>query len=494
MPDYLTKSQYLNGHQCHKRLWYEENQRDRKPEPSLSQQRRFDQGKEVGMFARDCFPRGVLIDATAPQHAVTQTEAAIERGDTCIFEATFIFNNVLVKCDILERTANSWRIVEVKASTVNQTVNKASKIVKEEYLNDLALQKYVLTGHGLSISKTELMLINSKTCVYPELSNLFSIVDATDQVEPLMESVPHNIETFKTVLKSNDEPQDLIGEHCNKPYSCPFKAQCWKDVPKNSIFTIPGLRWKKKDKLIEKGILHLEEVQDTDLLSAKQRRYVDSVLNGEPEIDAAAIRSLISDLEYPIHFLDFETDNPAIPRFDGVRPYQQVPFQYSCHVLCHPQDESKHYEYLHTDTTDPRLSLVASLLNDVSAAGSVVVYNARFEKGVLEDLADAFPDDAPALESITARLWDLWDIFRYHYTHPDFCGSTSLKDVLPVLVPALHYGDLEVQDGMEAQAVWNLMLKAKNETAKNEWIRRLKEYCRMDTRATLDIHDVLCGL
>ena len=193
-----------------------------------------------------------MIDATASRHAVKQTEAAIKRGDTCIFEATFIFNNVLVKCDILEKDADSWRIVEVKMSTVNQTV-KASKIVKEEYLHDLALQKYVLTGYGLSISQTQLMLINSKTCVYPELSNLFIIVDATDQVDPLMESVPHNIETFKTILKGNDEPQVLIGEHCNKPYSCPFEAQCWKDVPKNSIFTIPGLRWNKKNELIEKG-------------------------------------------------------------------------------------------------------------------------------------------------------------------------------------------------------------------------------------------------
>lgn len=491
MQDYLIKSKYLNGQQCYKRLWYEENQRDKKPEKSLSQQRRFDQGKEVGVFARDCFPGGVLIDATAPRHAVKQTEAAIKRGDTCIFEATFIFNDVLVKCDILEKDVHSWRIVEVKSSTVNQTVNRASKIVKKEYLHDLALQKYVLTGHGLSISKTELMLINSKMCVYPELSNLFSIVDATDQVEPLMKSVHSDVETFKAILDRDDVPQVSIGEHCEKPHSCPFKAQCWKDVPKNTIFTIPGLRWNRKNGLIEKGILHLEEVEDTDSLNDKQRTYINSVLNGEPEIDTAAIRDLLSDLEYPIHFLDFETDNPAIPRFDGLRPYQQVPFQYSCHVLRHPQDESKHYEYLHTDTTDPRLPLVASLLNDVSAAGSVVVYNDRFEKGVLKNLADAFPEHAPGLESIVDRLWDLWDIFEHHYMHPDFCGSSSLKDVLPVLVPVLRYENLEVQDGLEAQAAWNLMLKTKDRAQRNEWIRRLKAYCQMDTRATLDIYRVL---
>ena len=450
MLNHLTKSKYLNGLQCHKRLWYEKNHPERRTNISRSEQRKFDQGEEVGILARDYFPDGVLINAIDPLTSARQTEEAIERGDTCIFEASFIFNDVFVRCDVLQKDANSWKIIEVKASTINSTVKK-SKIVKEEYLNDLAIQKYVLTGCGLSVSETKLMIINSKECVYPDLSNLFSIVDATDQVDPLINDVHSNVETFKTVLDGDDEPQVLIGEQCDKPYRCPFKTHCWEDVP--AIDSIPG---------------------------------------NQPEIDTGAIKHLLSDLGYPIHFLDFETDNPAIPRFNGLRPYQQFPFQYSCHVM-QSDGTVTHHEYLHTDESDPRKPLLESLLNHISPRGSVVVYT-LFERERLNELIDTFPQHSSALKSIINRLWDQSDIFKYYYKHPDFCGYYSLKNVLPVLVPWLGYEHLDVQEGTEAQAVWNLMLNTTSETKKNEMIEHLKAYCKLDTLATLEIHKVLCGI
>ncbi len=493
MQNDLTKSKYLSGLQCHKRLWNEVRHPDRVAGTSISQQRRFDQSNEVGILARDYFPEGVLIDAITPLVAVKQTEEAIKRGDSCIFEASFTFNDVLVKCDILQKDSNSWKIIEVKASTVNQTV-KASIINKVEYLHDLAIQKYVLTGYGLSISETQLMLINSKECFYPDLSNLFTIEDATAQVNQLMDDVPRNVEIFKTTLNGNDEPQVLIGEKCEKPYPCPFKKEhCWKDVPKRSIFTIPNLRGKK-DELVEKGIISLKDVPNDYSLSEKQRTYVRCVQTGQPEIDITAIKSLLSDLEYPIHFLDFESDNPAIPKFNGLRPYQQFPFQYSCHVL-ELDGTVTHHEYLHTDTSDPRKNLLESLLNHVSAEGSVVVYSASFEKKRLEDLAAHFPEHTLALQSIIDRLWDQLVIFQKHYMHPDFYGSYSLKDVLPVLVPSLCHENLDVvQDGQEAQTIWDQMIRTTNETEKSKMIEHLKAYCKLDTLAMLEIHKVLCDL
>lgn len=493
MPNHLTKSKYLNGLRCHKRLWYEENYRDKKPDTTISERRLFDQSKKVGILARSHFSEGVLINTTDPENAIEQTKEAIERGESCIFEAAFIFNDVLVRCDILQKDTNYWRITEIKASTVNRTI-KASKIVKEEYLHDLAIQKYVLTGHGLTISKTQLMLINSKECVYPDLSNLFAIEDATDQVDQLMDSIHSNVETFKTIFNRSDEPNVLIGEHCDKPNPCPFKTHCWKTVPKKSIFTIPRLNWEKKNKLIKKGIYSLKCLPDDFPLSQKQRAYVNSVLDGQPEIDNAVIQRLISDLEYPIHFLDFETDNPAIPRFNGLRPYQHFPFQYSCHVM-QADGSIRHHEYLHTDTSDPREQLLESLLKHISPCGSVVVYRASTEGGVLKDLAISFPEHASIFQSIIDRLWDQLVIFQNHYKHPDFGGSNSLKDVLPVLVPWLCYDNLDVvHDGEEAQAVWNLMLNTTDETEKSKLIDDLKAYCKLDTRATLEIHKVLCEL
>ncbi|MXV77674.1 DUF2779 domain-containing protein [Candidatus Poribacteria bacterium] len=494
MANYLTKSKYLSGLQCHKRLWNEVKHPNRAADTSISQKRKFDQSKEVGILARDHFTNGVLIDAIDPLVSVEQTAEAIERGDSCIFEASFIFNDVLVRCDIIQKDSNSWNIIEVKASTVNQTV-KDSRIVKVEYLHDLAIQKYVLAGHGLSISKTKLMLIDSKECVYPDLGNLFIIEDATEQVNQLMGDVPSNVETFKTIINGNDEPQVLIGDQCKKPYTCPFKeTYCWMDVPQKSIFTIPGLRWNKKGELIERGIFSLEDVPDDFALSEKQRTYVNSVIDEQPVIDIPAVQRLLSDLEYPVHFFDFETDNPPIPRFEEVRPCQHFPFQYSCHVL-KSDGSATHYEYLHTDTSDPRRPLLESLFNHISPSGSVVVFNATFERLRLNELTVSFPEYSSELESIINRLWDQLDIFKNHYMHPDFCGSNSLKDVLPVLVPSLSFKNLDVvHDGLEAQALWDLMINTTSESKQSDMIEHLKEYCKLDTLAMLEIHKVLCGL
>ena len=417
--------------------------------------------------------------------SVEQTAEAIERGDSCIFEASFIFNDVLVKCDILEKVSNSWKIIEVKASTS----------VKKEHLDDLSIQKYVLTGNGLSISKTQLMLIGSKECVYPDLCNLFIIEDATEQVNQLMDDVPNNVETFKTILNENDEPRVLIGEQCGKPYLCPFmETYCWTSMPEQSIFTIPGLRWNKKSELIERGIFSLEDVPDDYALSENQRTYVNRSIEGQPEIDIPAVQRLLSDLEYPVHFFDFETDNPPIPRFEGLHPYQHFPFQYSCHIL-QQNGSFTHHEYLHTDTSDPRKPLLESLLNHVSDEGSVVVYKASFEEGVLKDLATYFPEHTLTLQSIIDRLWDQLVIFQKHYLHPDFCGSNSLKNVLPVLVPSLSFENLDVvHDGLEAQAVWDLMINTTSESKRSDMIEHLKEYCMLDTLAILEIHKVLCEL
>ena len=479
MQNYLTKSKYLSGLQCHKRLWYEENHPERASATSKALQMTFNQGKEVGERARDLFPKGILISTISPVKSAEQTQIAIRNGASCIFEASFVFENTRVRCDILQKDGDSWNLIEVKMSTS----------VKEEHLADLAIQKYVLTGCGIPISKTHLMHINNK-CAYPDLSDLFIIEDVTDRVDLLMSDVPNTIEALKTILDDDVEPNVLIGEQCDEPYPCPFKAYCWEAVPEKSIFTIPRLSWQKKDALIEESIFRISKIPTDFSLTDRQQAYVNYISDGRPETDKEAIKGKLSDLEYPIHFFDFETDNPAIPRFQEVRPYQQVPFQYSCHTW-QSDGTVTHHEYLHTDTTDPRLPLIESLLNDISDVGSVVVYYASFERNILESLADFSPEYAVRLQSIQARLWDQLVIFRNHYKHPDFEGSNSLKSVLPVLVPSLRYDDLDVQDGREAQAVWSLMLDSKSEKERETMIRDLKAYCTLDTLAMVEIHKAL---
>ena len=197
-----------------------------------------------------------------------------------------------MRCDILQKDGDSWNLIEVKMSTS----------VKAEHLADLAIQKYVLTACGIPISKTQLMHINNG-CTYPDLSDLFITEDVTDPVDSLMESVPNDIETFKAILDAAVEPNILIGEQCNKPYPCPFKAYCWEAVPEKSIFTIPRLSWKKKDVLIEEGIFRISKLPADFSLTDRQQAYVNYVSDGRPETDKEAIKGKLSDLEYPIHIL-----------------------------------------------------------------------------------------------------------------------------------------------------------------------------------------------
>ncbi len=480
MLSYLTIAKYLNGIRCFKRLWYEEHNPETAAPASLYQQRLFDQRAEVKNHAYHQFPDGIHIDTDNPELAVQETENAIRRGEPCLFEAAFRLNDIFVRCDIIQKDKDGWRIIEVRVS----------KRVKKEYYLSLALLKYVLDEQGIPVSATQLLLLNGE-CVYPDLSNLFVIEDVTDTVSLIQKNVRYDLQSFEMILNREMAPNILIGKNlCNQPHVCPFKARCWEAIPKNSVFTIPRIRDPEATALAENGIFHLPDLPNDFPLTPTQNIYVSSVLTNKPTINKAAIRQELANLQYPIHFLDFETDRPAIPRFKGFTPYQEFPFQYSCHVL-HSDGELTHHEYLHTDPTDPRQPLAKSLLNHIFDRGSVVVYNATLERTILKKLAEFFPEYNRALQLIGNRLWDQMVLLRKYYEHPDFCGSRSLKVVFPVLVPQLSYKDLDIQEGADAPAAWNMMLNTDSESEKQMWIKHLQAYCKMDTLAMVEIHRVL---
>ncbi len=483
MATFFTKSNFISGLQCHKRLWLEMKEPHQATALTLAQQRIIGQGEEVGRQARQQLPGGLLIEGSSAE-AIQATQQAIRTGVPCLFEATFLFNNLFIRCDILRRdSATTWELIEVKSSSK----------VKEEHHWDVAVQKYVLMGVGLSISHTKLMHINTQTCFFPNLVNLFVIEDITPEVDRLLVEVPDKLRQFRAALVENLEPTLAIGKHCGNPNPCPFTGDCWKHIPEVSIFTIPRLDWKKKDTFIAHDILAIADIPPGFSFSQNQRTYVNSVLSNQSVVNREAITASLAELEYPIHFFDFEAQNPAIPRFDGLKPYEQFPFQYSCHVL-HEDGHVEHREYLHTDQSDPRPSLITALATDIAPVGSIIVYHESFEASLLRKLAQGFPGYAPQLEAIAARLWDLEDIFKKHYTHPAFLGSTSIKKVLPILVPSLSYKNLAVQRGDEAQRVWDVMLATRDEAKRQQLIDNLRAYCQLDTLAMVKIYQALYSL
>jgi hypothetical protein len=268
---------------------------------------------------------------------------------------------------------------------------------------------------------------------------------------------------------------------------------CWRGIDGLTIFDIPRLGTAKTDRLQSSGVIHLEDIPLENELTTKQQAFVDFIVEEQVTIDKPAIKAALDELTYPLYFFDFETIDYALPVFDGCTPYQQVPFQYSCHIL-HESGELTHDAFVHTGENDPRPALLDALLNCIGERGSVIVYYAPFERARLRELAAAFPQYTERLDDIADRLWDQLDIFKQHYRHYGFGKSNSLKSVLPVVVPELSYAVLDVQNGTQAQVVWEKMVLEGESAEKERLIRQLLAYCELDTLAMVKMHTILTTL
>jgi CRISPR/Cas system-associated exonuclease Cas4 (RecB family) len=476
----LTKTKYLSALQCTKRLWSEEFAPQRAARRSHAQHHTLRQGIVVGELARERFPGGVLIEARG-HAALAQTALAIAGGATALFEAAFLYDDIYIRCDILVRNdAGGWNLLEVKGGTK----------VKEEYLDDVAIQLYVLEGAGLRIGTVSVMYIDSKNCRYPDLNNLFRIDDVTERARSLTPYTVERIAEIRRLVRRDHEPQVRVGLHCNSPYPCPIKQHCWANIPAANIFTIPRIRPEQVAALVERDIYSLEDVPNDAPLTTAQWSYVKNYRSATARLDVRRAKAWFARLVYPIYFFDFETVNFAVPRYEGVGPYTPVPVQYSCHIL-HENGDMEHREYLHTHASDPRLDLIHALERDLGRKGSIVVYYKPFERGVLQAMARCFPKHATLLNGFVRRLRDQRDLFTKAYSDPRFLGSTSIKKVLPVLVPELSYDDLEVQRGDDALALWVEMIETNDPAWAATISKNLRDYCKRDTFAMTAIHRVM---
>lgn len=479
----LTKSKFLSGLQCIRRLWLEAHREDLAAPVSAFREQQLHQGVETGLLARKAYPGGYLVAAPAGQkaEAVLETRMALAGGYPALFEAAFMAENTFVRADILAcREDGRWDLIEVKSSTR----------VQDEHIPDVALQKHILSRNGLVVAGCFLMHLNSR-CTYPDLADLFQTRDVSTLVDSMQPEVAAYLQQYKAVLWEPHEPQIAPGDHCKSGgEKCPFYDYCWREMPAHSVYTIPRLHRNRRQALLRQGIVDVKDIRDKSALNPPQQLYVDAVQTGDAAADLAAIRRKLSELSYPLYFLDFETLNPAVPRFEGMQPYAHYPFQYSCHIL-HSETQWQHYEYLHPERSDPRLPFLQSLIAAIGADGRIVVYNARFERGVLESLAAAYPEYAVTLKALADRLWDLWEIFDRHYKHPGFGSSSSIKAVLPVLVPALSYQTLAVQDGTAAQIAWERMTVMPPGPEQEQLAADLEDYCRLDTWAMVELYKVL---
>ncbi|MEQ1899063.1 MAG: DUF2779 domain-containing protein [Vicinamibacterales bacterium] len=480
----LSKSRFTSGLQCHKQLWWRVHEPDA-PElvPDAARQAIFDQGHVVGAAAQGYFTGGVLVDAPHREFdaRVAQTQAAIEAGAPAIFEAAFFVNDVFVAVDVLERTPAGWTLVEVKSTTK----------VKAQHIPDAAVQLHVLRAAGLQVNRVELMHLN-RACRFPDLSNLFERADITEEADALLADVRVSRAAQLRML-AGPLPDVATGSHCTSPYDCPFLMRCWPVQPPNHISTLYRMAHKAAQ-YEEQGIHTIFDLPQVPPLGLVQERQRQAVQEGRM-IVASTLADALRVVEYPFAALDFETLQTPIPLWNGCRPWDQVPAQFSCHVVSAP-GQVIHHEWLAEQPGDPRPELARRLVDACRGAKVVLAYNASFEAQVVDQLAEALPGLAPELADLRGRLVDALPLVRDHVYHPDFLGSFSLKTVLPVLVPGAGYEGLPIADGGTASVQLRRLLIDQNLPPDEVERTRaaLKEYCAVDTLGVVRLLERLTEL
>jgi len=483
----LSKSQYIRGLQCHKSLWLYKNKQELRDTPDSSQESLFNTGNQVGELACKLFPNGVEIKFASDNFdaMLQQTKELIENGCEVIYEATFNESGIFSMVDILVKNGDGWDLYEVKGSTQ----------VKEYHLNDISIQWYSISK-VLNLNKAYVVHINNKYVRDGELdiNKLFTISDVTDEVQHRQYQIPFNLQEMSDMLDEN-MPDIDIGGHCDNPHGCDFKGHCWKEIPYPSVFNLYWMNWSKKFEMYYKGMKTYDDIPKDFKLNATQKLQVDTFKSKEPYIDKPIIKNFLDTIEYPINFFDFETFQNAIPRFDNQRPYMQIPFQYSLHIL-YEDGTMVHKEFLGDENSDPRDDLTAQMLNDITSTGSIVAYNQSFEQSRIKELAQFIPNKKDELLALNERFVDLIVPFRGRgYYHPNFNGSFSIKSVLPAMFPnddELDYKKLgSIQNGGDAMDTFANLHLLKDKSKLDDIKKDFLAYCRLDTLAMVRIWEKL---
>lgn len=482
----LSKSRFLAGLQCPLSLWYLCFKPELATPVSPFQQALFDTGHEVSLLATRRFESGVLIaeDYLHHQEAVRKTHSAMADEDIkALFEPAFLEDDIRIRVDVLERAERSkWNLIEVKSTAS----------VKEIHKFGVAVQYRVLRDAGLDIARVYLMHLNNQY-VYGgtelNLKGLFTLFDLTAQARSLQNEIDRKLKALKTMLGKAQPPNIAPSKHCTSPYLCRFWEHCTREMSENWVMNLHGITHKKIDQLEAAGVTTIDEIPETFSLTQIQERQKQCI-DFACDYISDKLASQLLDVEYPIHFLDFETVAPALPRYTGTRPFQTAPFQWSDHILG-KDGTLDHQEYLCMENKDPRAAFAQTLLSTLGETGTIFIW-APYERRIITELSENFPNLNLELTALLPRLNDLNAIIRKNYYHRNFNGSFSLKAVLPALVPDMDYAALKIKEGATASLEYLRFLNAKTPADEKENIKsNLMTYCGFDTLAMVRIREAL---
>ena len=494
---YFSKSDYTKGHQCPKILWMDAHMRDKRDD-SLIDRARLEEGRKVGDLAKDYFGDFVEIkqnfrfDEMATKTAGLMADAArtAQAGGKApsICEATFKHGVMVCMADIVRmRDEKTVDLVEVKSSTK----------VKEYHVRDLAYQTAVIEKCGFEVATASIMHINPDYVLDGELDlqAFFVVEDMTEEAKALALDVECAVAELVSCKDAEAEPEAEIGARCNSPFACGYQTWCWRHVASADVFNLAGIGRTKALELSGEGFASFAEALGGMKLTALQRAQAAAETGGGDTVDAERLAGFLEGIAYPVYHLDFETVQPIVPRYQGTKPWQQVPTQFSVHKVEACGAAPEHVEFLAEHDGDPRRALAEALCAAIPAGACVTAYNMGFEKGRIRELAGRFPDLAGHLMSIHDGIVDLMAPFRNGWVYlKAMQGSYSIKKVLPALCPDdpdLDYTALEgVHNGTEAMAAFEQLGRMEAEE-RREAREQLLRYCELDTLAMVKVHERL---
>ena len=483
----LSKTRYVSGCQCHLKLWYDCYERELGADVDVVTQAIFDTGHAVGRLAQTRYPGGVVVEADHLHtlDALEETQALLARRDVAaIFEAAFEHRGVLIRVDVLERSARGgFDLIEVKSGTT----------VKNVHEHDVAVQAWVLRGAGIDVVSAGLLTLN-RGYVFDgkrlDVYRLFRYHNLDDAVAEHLTWIGEDVTLLQSMLAADAAPEIEPGDHCFAPYECGYYAFCTRDWEylEHPITDLPRLHAVKHEALASQDIEEIADIPDDFPLSKRQSIVRLAVVSGNEQV-SPNLEKALSVVSYPMRYLDFESFSPAIPRYAGTRCYDAVPFQFSMHRE-EADGSVSHREFLWTESGDPRPALAEALLDACGNEGLICVYSG-FERRVIRALSRELPDLSLELDALIERLWDLLKVVEGNYYHSDFHGSFSIKQVLPVLVPGMGYEELAISDGREASVAYESSLECDEPQERRRIHEALLEYCRQDTLAMLALRRAL---
>lgn len=486
----FSKSDYLLFLKHPAWLWLKKHDKAKLTSVSDNLQAVFDSGHNFEQYAESLFSGGVTIgftDFSEYRSQPVRTKKAFESGAKVVFQGRFEANGLTCIADVVAKNEDGTvDLYEIKSGTETKLI----------YEHDLAFQLIVLEACGYTVRSIKLLCVNNEYVRMGDIDPKQFVLeqDLTNVVMEKRQDTNEHIEKALRVVASPTIPDispSRAGFGTFKEWLEIYRTLTV--VEKGSIFDLCRLNVELIEKFEKQGITRIVDIPDEIGLKSQQLLQVQATRENKVKIDEHEIQKFLSQIVYPLYFLDYETFASAVPPFDGLKPYQQVPFQYSLHVLESPGGTLKHFGYLHTTNSNPVLPLTIALESQIGEVGTILVWFEGFEKSRNTEMGEMETQFRKFYKHINERVVDLMTPFSSGwYAHKDFLGSASIKKVLPVLVPELSYKDLEIGEGGTAQRMWmETVLEGKHEAERENIFHNLDTYCALDTLAMVKIYEKL---